>query len=242
MREKNKVLVSEDHAVGPPMVITRGEATEITVLNHLKSPTTIHWHGLELESYYDGVVGGGVADQVTPAIAPGGSFVARFTPNRAGTFIYHTHAADPNQLSGGIYGALIVLEPGQSFDAEHDKLLVIGTRDTFFDAKRITINGNGAAPSDDARPGHYLPAAADQYRAKSARELPDRCQGEARRLARPGEIRRRSTAVNGAFPVMRSCISRPVKRTTFRSALIRPARFLLRSRMRPAMRSCSRRS
>jgi FtsP/CotA-like multicopper oxidase with cupredoxin domain len=87
------------------------------------------------------VVGGGVGDQVTPAVPPGGSFLARFTPTRAGTFIYHTHAADPNQLSGGIYGALIVLEPGKSFDPEHDKLLVIGTRDTFFDAKRITING-----------------------------------------------------------------------------------------------------
>ena len=141
VREKNKLLVSEDRAVGPPIVVTRGEPTEITVLNHLKAPTTIHWHGLELESYYDGVVGGGVGDRVTPAVPPGGSFVARFTPVRAGTFIYHTHAADPNQLSGGIYGALIVLEPGKSFDAEHDKLLVIGTRDTFFFAKRITING-----------------------------------------------------------------------------------------------------
>ena len=141
VREKNKVVVSEDRAVGPPIFVTRGEPTEITVLNRLKSATAIHWHGLVLESYYDGVVGGGVGDQITPAIAAGGSFVARFTPTRAGTFIYHTHAADPSQLSGGVYGALIVLEPGQSFDAEHDKLLVIGTRDADFFAKRITING-----------------------------------------------------------------------------------------------------
>ena len=146
IREKNKVLVSEDRSVGPPIVVTRGEPTEITVLNHLKSSTSIHWHGLELESYYDGVVGGGMADRVTPAIAPGASFVARFTPTRAGTFIYHTHAADPNQLVGGIYGALIVLEPGQPFDEEHDKLMVIGTRDTFFDARRITINGMEKPP------------------------------------------------------------------------------------------------
>jgi manganese oxidase len=147
VRDRNKVLVSEDRAVGPPILVTRGELTEITVLNHLQSPTTIHWHGLELESYYDGVAGGGSGDQVTPAIPPGASFVARFTPTRAGTFIYHTHAADPNQLSGGIYGALIVLEPGQRFDQERDKLLVIGTRDTFFDAKRITINGMEDPPS-----------------------------------------------------------------------------------------------
>jgi FtsP/CotA-like multicopper oxidase with cupredoxin domain len=141
VREGKKIVVSNDRTVGPPIVVTRGEPTEITVLNHLNSATSIHWHGIELESYYDGVVGGGAGDQVTPTIAPGASFVARFTPSRAGTFIYHTHAADPQQLSGGVYGGLIVLEPGQSFDPEHDKLLVIGTRDTFFNARRITING-----------------------------------------------------------------------------------------------------
>jgi FtsP/CotA-like multicopper oxidase with cupredoxin domain len=141
IREKNKLVASQDRGVGPPIVVTRGELTEVTVLNHLKSPTTIHWHGLELESYYDGVVGGGLGDKVTPAIAPGEKFVARFTPSRAGTFIYHTHAGDPNQLTGGIYGALVVLEPGESFDTDHDKLLVIGTRDPLFNAKRITING-----------------------------------------------------------------------------------------------------
>jgi manganese oxidase len=142
VREGKKIVASEDRSVGPPIVVTRGEPTEITVVNHLDAPTTIHWHGIELESYYDGVVGGGAGDQVTPTIQPGASFVARFTPSRAGTFIYHTHAADPNQLSGGVYGGLIVLEPGESFDAEHDRLLVIGTRDTFFTATRITVNGS----------------------------------------------------------------------------------------------------
>jgi manganese oxidase len=144
VREGKKIVASEDRSVGPPIVVTRGEPTEITVVNHLDAPTTIHWHGLELDSYYDGVVGGGAGDQVTPIIEPGASFVARFTPNRAGTFIYHSHAADPNQLSGGVYGGLIVLEPGESFDAEHDRLLVIGSRDIVFDAKRITVNGSEA--------------------------------------------------------------------------------------------------
>lgn len=141
VREGKKMVASEDKSVGPPIVLTRGEPAEITVVNHLDTPTTIHWHGLELDSYYDGVAGGGVGDQVTPAIQPGASFVARFTPNRAGTFIYHTHAADPNQLSGGVYGGLIVLDPGESLDAEHDRLLVIGARDDSFLTTRITLNG-----------------------------------------------------------------------------------------------------
>jgi FtsP/CotA-like multicopper oxidase with cupredoxin domain len=144
VRDGKKLVASEDKSVGPPIVVTRGEPTEVTVVNHLDVPTTIHWHGIELDSYYDGVPGGGAGNQITPTIAPGASFVARFTPSRAGTFIYHTHVADPNQLSGGVYGGLIVLEPGESFDAEHDRLLVISTRDNFFDAARITINGSEA--------------------------------------------------------------------------------------------------
>ena len=142
VREGKKIVLSEDKSVGPAIVLTRGEPVEITVVNHLDAPTTIHWHGLVLDSYYDGVVGGGVGDQITPAIQPGASFVARFTPNRAGTFIYHTHAVDLTQLSGGIYGGLIVLEPGESFDADRDKLLVLGARDNDFYTTHMTLNGS----------------------------------------------------------------------------------------------------
>jgi len=113
--------------LGPPIVLTRGEATEIEVKNQSSNPTVIHWHGIELESYYDGVAGWtGSGQQTTPPVAPGTSFVARMTPPRAGTFIYHTHWHDDKQLLNGLYGALIVLEPGQKYDPEHDKTFVFG--------------------------------------------------------------------------------------------------------------------
>jgi FtsP/CotA-like multicopper oxidase with cupredoxin domain len=146
VREGKKIVVSQNKSLGPPIVLTRGEHAEITVINHLDAPTTIHWHGLELESYYDGVAGGGDDKQMTPAIQPGTSFVASFTPDRAGTFIYHTHTSDPSQLPGGIYGGLIVLEPGASFDTEHDRLLVIGAHDNDFYTSRFTLNGSGEFP------------------------------------------------------------------------------------------------
>src|SRR5271169_4573857 len=41
--------------VGSPLVLTRGEPAEIEVINELKEPTTVHWHGIELESPNDGV-------------------------------------------------------------------------------------------------------------------------------------------------------------------------------------------
>ncbi|HEV2115959.1 MAG TPA: multicopper oxidase domain-containing protein [Terriglobales bacterium] len=108
--------------LGPPIVLTRGEPAEIEVKNQSSSPTAIHWHGIELESYYDGVAGwSGSGQQITPPIAPGSSFVARFTPPRAGTFIYHTHWHDKTQIRNGLYGPLIVLEPGQKLDPDQDR-------------------------------------------------------------------------------------------------------------------------
>jgi FtsP/CotA-like multicopper oxidase with cupredoxin domain len=86
---------------------------EIAVENQLREATTVHWHGIELESYYDGVPGwGGNGRQITPPVRPSETFLARFTPPRAGTFIYHTHLNDYVQLSTGLYGPLIVVEAG----------------------------------------------------------------------------------------------------------------------------------
>jgi manganese oxidase len=114
-------------AIGPPLVLTRGERTAITVTNELNEPTAIHWHGIEIESYYDGVAGwNGTSQNTTPAILAGSSFVAYMTPPRAGTFIYHTHWHNVNQLVGGMYGPLLVMEPGQKYDPATDKVFVLG--------------------------------------------------------------------------------------------------------------------
>jgi FtsP/CotA-like multicopper oxidase with cupredoxin domain len=129
--------------LGPPIILTRGETTDIEVKNQTTQPTTIHWHGIEIESYYDGVSGWtGTNEKLSPAISPGTSFIARMTPPRAGTFIYHTHWHDPTQILNGIYGPLIVLEPGQKYDPERDRTIVfsIGKYDPF--GYLLLINGN----------------------------------------------------------------------------------------------------
>jgi FtsP/CotA-like multicopper oxidase with cupredoxin domain len=82
---------------------------------------------MELESQYDGVPDfSGIGKQVTPPIASGKSYVARMTPPRSGTFIYHTHWHDVDQLNEGLYGPLIVLEPGVEYRPEHDVSFVAG--------------------------------------------------------------------------------------------------------------------
>ena len=53
------------------IVLTRGEPVEITLINRMTEPTAIHWHGIELDSYYDGVPGyGGQPGKITPPVDP----------------------------------------------------------------------------------------------------------------------------------------------------------------------------
>jgi FtsP/CotA-like multicopper oxidase with cupredoxin domain len=129
---------------GPVMILHRGEPAEITVVNRMREPTAIHWHGMEIDSYFDGVPGfGGTGDRVAPPIQPGGSFVVRFTPPRAGTFIYHTHWHDEAQLAGGLYGALLVLEPGEPFNPKTDHVVIIGLNGVLRDGQREPFAMNG---------------------------------------------------------------------------------------------------
>lgn len=113
---------------GPTIVLTRGEPVSINIISRIKEPTSVHWHGIELDSYFDGVPGwGGHPGSITPVIEPGGSFIAEMTPPRAGTFIYHTHSHDDRQLVSGMYGALLVLDPGERYEPERDRLLILST-------------------------------------------------------------------------------------------------------------------
>jgi FtsP/CotA-like multicopper oxidase with cupredoxin domain len=109
----------------PVLELQRGRPVAITVKNNLDAPTAVHWHGLEIESYPDGVPHwSGMGSKVFTQIAPGDSFVAEFTPPRAGTFPYHSHLSDRLQIGSGMYGAIIVTDRPR--DLAHDHLIVTG--------------------------------------------------------------------------------------------------------------------
>ena len=82
--------------LGPPIILTRGEPVEIEVKNQSSSPTAI----------------------------PRTSFVAHIMPPRDGTFIYHTHWHDETAIRNGLYGPLIVLDPGKKLDPDTDRTFV----------------------------------------------------------------------------------------------------------------------
>lgn len=126
---------------GSPIVLTRGEPTEITVHNRADVPLGVHWHGLELESWADGVPGwSGEAGARRPAVEPGATFTVRMTPPRAGTFMYHVHSEPGHQLSQGLYGPFLVLEPGEAWEPETDRLFLLGSLGAGMDAP-AAVNG-----------------------------------------------------------------------------------------------------
>ena len=128
---------------GGMLLLHQNEPTTVRVINRSMEHTAIHWHGMELENLYDGVVGvGGTPEQRTRAIAPGASFDAYMMPPRAGTFIYHTHLMELRQTESGLYGAMIVLPLGAAWNAGHDHLFILGS----LVRNGVVLNGAKVAP------------------------------------------------------------------------------------------------
>jgi FtsP/CotA-like multicopper oxidase with cupredoxin domain len=136
---------------GTPIVLRQGEPVAITVANRTDGFVTVHWHGIELDSYYDGVgdwSGGPQAAAIAPPIAPGDSFLVRFTPLRAGTFIYHTHQDESQQLASGLYGSLIVLPAGATRDTTTDVVFLVGRGGPGPQAAPLLNGSTAPAPLD----------------------------------------------------------------------------------------------
>jgi FtsP/CotA-like multicopper oxidase with cupredoxin domain len=139
---------------GPLLVLNAGEPTRIAITNRTELTTSVHWHGMELESYFDGVPGwGGDSRRVTPPISPGETFVAEMTPPRAGTFMYHTHWHDEVQLKSGMYGPLIVLPAGARYDTNTERLVVVSSSPMPGALESVFINGALSPPPLEMRVG-----------------------------------------------------------------------------------------
>ena len=98
----------------PTLRLREGDDVTIRVTNRLPVATSIHWHGILLPYQMDGVPGISFN-----GIAPGETFVYRFTLQQSGTYWYHSHSGF--QEMTGMYGALII-EPraGERHRADQD--------------------------------------------------------------------------------------------------------------------------
>jgi len=111
---------------GPLLLLEKGQPVAITLVNQSNVPEAVHWHGIEVgQSYPDGVPQwSGWEQKLLPTIAPGDSLTVRFTPPRAGTFMYHSHFNEFAQITSGLYGPIIVLEKGARYNCTTDRVLM----------------------------------------------------------------------------------------------------------------------
>jgi len=122
---------------GPEIRVKEGDRVRVIVKNNLPVPTTIHWHGVDVENKADGVPG-----FTQFPIKPGETYNYEYTAKPSGTRFYHSHGSkfgdSVTQVDMGLTGPLII-EPklqGKKYDREYIYLL---------DEWEIDYDGSNAA-------------------------------------------------------------------------------------------------
>jgi len=91
---------------GPEFRLTVGDRVIVHLVNRLDDSTTsIHWHGIELDSESDGT------PVTQDGVKPGGTFRYEFQVTRPGVYWYHPHfEGSTNQVFRGLEGAIYVTD------------------------------------------------------------------------------------------------------------------------------------
>jgi len=105
--EEVTVFAYNGQVPGPEIRVSQGDRVIVHFKNELPAeyPSTIHWHGIELNNKSDG----------TPAtqtpVPTGGSYTYDFIVPRGGVYWYHPHVRGAQVVNAGLYGSLIVKQP-----------------------------------------------------------------------------------------------------------------------------------
>jgi manganese oxidase len=140
---------------GPLLLMKQYQPTFVTVTNHMDVPTSVHWHGLDLDSWADGVPDYSASDgKMSPSIQPGEKFTYKLTLMRPGTYIYHSHFNDVHQIASGLYGPIVVMGENQTYDPKTDHIFIVGWKTSDIKSlEDIVLNGKFQQPVQNARAG-----------------------------------------------------------------------------------------
>ncbi|HEY9784088.1 MAG TPA: multicopper oxidase domain-containing protein [Candidatus Obscuribacterales bacterium] len=105
---------------GPEIRIKQGELVRLVLHNQLKTPTSLHMHGLILPHSVDGVPRTGQG-----MVKPGETYVYQFAASQAGTYWYHPQVMHADQRSRGLIGALIVEPQAQHSLIDKDVVMIL---------------------------------------------------------------------------------------------------------------------
>lgn len=103
---------------GPTLEFTEGEYAVIYVKNEMKEETSVHWHGILLPNFYDGV-----PYLTTPPIEPGHTQKYEFPIKQSGTYWYHSHTMLQEQ--SGVFGSIVIKPKKQTLVYDKDLVLML---------------------------------------------------------------------------------------------------------------------
>lgn len=120
---------------GPTIHVTEGDKVRVIVKNEMDQSTSVHWHGLLLDNKQDGVT---FLNQ--DPITKGSTYTYNFIATNSGTQMYHSHHNSTEQVTKGLYGALIV-DPkdkalANNYPVTQDMVMMLGDGTLGF-----TLNG-----------------------------------------------------------------------------------------------------
>jgi len=121
---------------GPTINANVGDTLIVNFTNKLDTPTTVHWHGVELPANMDG------SSISQFPVQPNETFRYQFTVNRAATYWYHPHIESHIQVEKGLYGALIVRDP------DEDNQLALPSKEATLIFDDILLDNNGQIVPD----------------------------------------------------------------------------------------------
>ena len=103
---------------GPTLRFKEGDYAVIYVENEMDVETSVHWHGLILPNFQDGV-----PYLTTPPIKAGTTFKYEFPVKQSGTYWYHSHTMLQEQ--SGVYGSIVIEAKESSLEYDKDLVLVL---------------------------------------------------------------------------------------------------------------------
>ena len=134
---------------GPTLELREGDFVTVHFTNNLTQPTTVHWHGLHLRAGSDG--------SPLNAVLPGRSrdYVFRIPVGSAGTYWYHPHPdmTTTEQVSRGLYGALIIRPAKDPLAGITDRLMILSDNRFMADGAVDLPHHTSAAGNIDAQNG-----------------------------------------------------------------------------------------
>lgn len=105
---------------GPLLRVKQGDPVRVIVHNQMKTPTSLSFHGLKLPQAV-----AGLPRKDAGLIGPGQDFAYQFIADTAGTYWYHPQVTHLDQLSKGLFGAIVVESNGAERSYDRDVVLVL---------------------------------------------------------------------------------------------------------------------